>query len=299
MWQYKKMNENKIMKIKDFQDTENLRFSRVLELRKIANDIRKESLIMIHRAQSGHPGGSLSEADILAALYFYKLRLNQKKPNWKDRDRFILSKGHASPAYYVALAMKGFYNKKELKSYRKINGLLQGHPELNIPGVDHAGGSLGQGIPVANGMALAGKLDKKNYKVYVLIGDGEIQEGVVWEASMSAAFYKLDNLVYILDKNQVQQTGTTKEVMDIGNAVEKWKSFGFNVIEINGHDMHQIVNALNKADETKEKPTMIIANTIKGKGVSFMELNHKFHGKAPDDEQFKQAMEQLNKIKFD
>ena len=253
---------------------------------------------MIHRAQSGHPGGSLSEADILAVLYFYKLRIDTKKPHWKDRDRFILSKGHASPAYYVTLAIKGFYNKKELNSYRKINGLLQGHPELSSPGVDHAGGSLGQGIPVANGMALAGKLDKKNYKVYVMIGDGEIQEGVVWEASMSAAFYKLDNLVYILDKNQVQQTGTTKEVMDIGNAVEKWKSFGFNVIEINGHDMHQIVNALNKADETKEKPTMIIANTIKGKGVSFMELNYKFHGKAPDDEQFRQAMEELNKIKF-
>ena len=272
---------------------------KIKEFKKIANEIRKESLIMIHRAQSGHPGGSLSEADILAALYFYKLRINPKKPHWEDRDRFVLSKGHASPGYYAILAMKGFYNKKELKSYRKLNGLLQGHPELNIPGVDHAGGSLGQGVPVANGMALACKLDKKNYKVYVMIGDGESQEGVVWEASMSAAFYKLDNLVYILDKNQVQQTGTVKEVMDIGNAVEKWKSFGFHVIEINGHDMGQIVNALDKADKLKGKPTMIIANTIKGKGVSFMELNHKFHGKAPNDEEFKQAMDELNKIKFD
>jgi len=187
--------------------------NKIKELKKIANDIRKESLIMIHRAQSGHPGGSLSEADILAALYFYKLKVNPKKPHWEDRDRFVLSKGHASPAYYVTLAMRGFFPKKELNSYRKINGLLQGHPELNIPGVDHASGSLGQGVPIANGMALACRLDKKNYKVYVLIGDGEIQEGVVWEASMSAAFYKLDNLVYILDKNQVQQTGTTKELL--------------------------------------------------------------------------------------
>ena len=273
--------------------------NRILELKKTANEIRKGSLIMIHRAQSGHPGGSLSEADILAALYFYKLRIKPKKPNWQDRDRFVLSKGHASPAYYAALAMKGYFPKKELKSYRKINGLLQGHPELNTPGVDYAGGSLGQGVPVANGMALAGKLDKKGYKVYVLIGDGESQEGVVWEASMSAAFYKLDNLVYILDKNQVQQTGKTKEIMDIGNAAEKWKSFGFNVMEIDGHDMGQIINALDKADEIKGKPTMIIASTIKGKGVSFMELNHKFHGKAPNDGEFKQAMEELNRIRFD
>ena len=273
--------------------------NKLKELKKIANEIRKESLVMIYKAQSGHPGGSLSEADILAALYFCKLRIDPKKPSWPDRDRFVLSKGHASPAYYATLAKKGYFPKKELESYRKINGLLQGHPELSIPGVDYAGGSLGQGVPFANGVAIAGKLDKKKYKVYVLIGDGESQEGVVWEASMSAAFYKLDNLVYMLDKNQVQQTGTTKEVMDIGNAAEKWKAFGFNVIEINGHDMKQIVNALGKSDEVKGKPTMIIANTIKGKGVSFMELNHKFHGKAPNDEEFKKAMEELNKVSFD
>jgi len=269
-----------------------------MELREIANKIRKESLIMIHRAQSGHPGGSLSEADILAALYFYKLRINPKNPNWEDRDRFVLSKGHASPGYYATLALKGYFPKKELESYRKINGLLQGHPELNTPGVDYAGGSLGQGVPVANGMALACKLDKKNYKVYVLIGDGESQEGVVWEASMSAAFYKLDNLVYILDKNKVQQTGKTEEIMDIGDVAAKWKAFGFNVVEIDGHNMEQITNALDAADNVKGKPTMIIANTIKGKGVSFMELNHKFHGKAPNDEEFKQAMEELNKIMY-
>lgn len=270
--------------------------NKILELKIVANEIRKLSIIITHRAQSGHPGGSLSEADILSALYFYKLRLNPKKPHWEDRDRFVLSKGHASPGYYAVLALKKFFPKNELNSFRKINSMLQGHPELNTPGVDFAGGSLGQGICFANGLALAGKLDKKNYKVYVMIGDGESQEGVIWEASMSAAFYKLDNLVYILDKNQVQQTGTTKEVMDIGNAVAKWKAFGFDVIEINGHDMDQIVNALDKAAKVKGKPIMIVANTIKGKGVSFMELNHKFHGKAPSDEEFKQAMNELKKF---
>jgi transketolase len=266
------------------------------KLKKIANEIRKESLVMIYKAQSGHPGGSLSEADLLAALYFYKLRINPKKPDWKDRDRLVLSKGHASPAYYVTLAKKGFFPKNKLDSYRKINGLLQGHPELITPGVDYAGGSLGQGVPFANGIAIAGKLDKKDYKVYCIIGDGESQEGVVWEASMAAAFHKLDNLIYILDKNQVQQTGKTKDVMDLGDAAGKWKSFGFNVIEIDGHDMSQIVNALDEADNVEGKPTMIIANTIKGKGVSFMELNHKFHGKAPNDEEFKKAMEELSRL---
>src|SRR3989344_3219833 len=272
---------------------------KIAELKRRANEIRKESIIITHRAQSGHPGGSLSEADILAALYFYKLRINTKNPDLEERDRFVLSKGHASPGYYAALAMKGFFQRKELENFRKINSMLQGHPELSTPGIDYAGGSLGQGVPVANGMALAGKMDKKNHKVYVLIGDGEAQEGVVWEASMAAAFYKLDNLVYILDKNQVQQTGLTKDVMDIGDAAGKWKAFGFNVIEINGHDMRQIVAALDKSDNKNGKPTMIIANTIKGKGVSFMELNHKFHGKAPNDEEFKKAMEELNKVRFD
>jgi len=268
---------------------------KIRNLRKIANNIRKESIIITHRAQSGHPGGSLSEADILAALYFYKLRVNPKKPKWTDRDRFVLSKGHASPAYYAALAMKGYFNKKELKSFRKINSMLQGHPELNTPGVDFAGGSLGQGVCFANGMAIAGKLDKKDYKVYVLIGDGEAQEGAVWEAAMAAAHHKLDNLVLILDKNQVQETGRTKEIMNIDPAPEKWKAFGFEVFDIDGHDMEEIIKALDKADKVKGKPAMIVANTIKGKGVSFMELNHKFHGKAPDDEQFKKAMEELSK----
>ncbi|MBI2523468.1 transketolase [Candidatus Woesearchaeota archaeon] len=284
------------MKIKNFQDTENLRFSRVSELRKIANEIRKQSLIITHRAQSGHPGGSLSEADILAALYFYKLRVNPKNPNWEDRDRFVLSKGHASPGYYAALAMKGYFPMKELETFRKINSRLQGHPELKTPGVDFAGGSLGQGVCFANGIAIAGKLDNKKYKVYVLIGDGESQEGAVWEAAMAAAHHKLDNLVVILDKNQVQETGKTKDVMNIDPAPDKWKSFGFEAFDIDGHDMEKIVETLDKAGNVKGKPAIIVANTIKGKGVSFMELNYKFHGKAPDDEQFKQAMEELSKI---
>lgn len=269
--------------------------NKINELKKIANEIRKESVIMTHRAQSGHPGGSLSEADILAALYFYKLNVNPKKPEWEDRDRFVLSKGHASPGYYAALAMKGFFDKKELESFRKINSMLQGHPELKTPGVDFAGGSLGQGVCFANGLALAGRLDRKSYKVYVLIGDGESQEGAVWEAAMAAAHHKLDNLVVILDKNQVQETGMTKDVMNIDPAPDKWKAFGFNVIEINGHSMKEIVNALDKSGNAKGKPTMIVANTIKGKGVSFMELNYKFHGKAPDDEQFRKSMEELNR----
>ena len=269
----------------------------VIQLKQKAKELRKEILTMIYNAQSGHPGGSLSAIDMIVGLYYYKLRLDPKNPLWQDRDRFVLSKGHCSPAIYAVLADKGYFPKSELDGYRKIDRMLQGHPELSIPGIDFAGGALGQGICFALGIALACKLDKRNCSVYAMIGDGESQEGAIWESSMASAFYKLDNLIIILDKNQVQQTGKIKEIMDIGNAALKWKAFGWNVIDINGHDMPQIVKALDKASKLKnKKPTIIISNTIKGKGVSFMELNHKFHGRAPNDEEYRKAMEDIEKI---
>ncbi len=270
--------------------------SLMLELKQKAKELRKKIVEIIYRAQSGHPGGSLSEIDMLVGLYYYKLNVDPKKPKWEARDRFILSKGHASPGIYAVLADKGFFPKEELEGFRKINRMLQGHPELNTPGIEFAGGSLGQGMSFSVGVALALKLDKKDSKVFVMIGDGESQEGVVWEASMAASFYKLDNLIAILDKNQVQETGKTKDVMDLGDVAAKWKAFGWNVIEINGHDMEEIIKALDKTSTKNGNPTMIISNTIKGKGVSFMELNYKFHGKAPNDEEYKKAIEEIEKI---
>ena len=269
----------------------------ILELKQKAKELRKEIITIIYRAQSGHPGGSLSCIDMIVGLYYHKLNINPKKPDWQDRDRFVLSKGHCSPAIYSVLADKGYFPKSELGGYRKINSMLQGHPELSTPGIDFAGGALGQGICFSVGLALAGKLDKKGYKVYVMIGDGESQEGAVWEAAMSASFYKLDNLIAILDKNQVQQTGKTKDVMGIDPVAPKWKAFNWNVVEVNGHDMKEIIGVLDKPSSLKNnKPTMIISNTIKGKGVSFMELNHKFHGKAPNEEEYKKAMLEIDTI---
>ena len=269
----------------------------ILDLKQKAKELRKDIITVIYNAKSGHPGGSLSAIDMLVGLYYYKLRIEPKNPLWQDRDRFILSKGHCSPAIYTVLADRGFFPKSELGGYRKIGRMLQGHPELNTPGIDFAGGALGQGVCFALGIALACRLDKINCSSYAMIGDGESQEGAVWEASMAAAFHKLDNLIVILDKNQVQQTGKVKDIMDIGNAELKWKAFGWNVININGHDMSQIVKALDKASKMKNrKPTIIISNTIKGRGVSFMELNHKFHGKAPNDDEYKKAIEEIDKI---
>lgn len=266
-------------------------------LKQKAKDLRKEIIAMIYNAKSGHPGGSLSAIDMLVGLYYYKLKIEPKNPLWEERDRFILSKGHCSPAIYTVLADRGFFPKSELSGYRMIGRVLQGHPELTTPGIDFAGGALGQGICFALGIALACKLDKRSCKIYAMIGDGEAQEGSVWESSMAASFYKLDNFIVILDKNQVQQTGKVEDVMDIGNALLKWKAFGWNVIDINGHDMLQIIKALDKASKMKnKKPTLIISNTVKGKGVSFMELNNKFHGKAPNDEEYKKAIEDIEKI---
>ncbi|OGX07675.1 MAG: transketolase [Omnitrophica WOR_2 bacterium GWA2_47_8] len=269
----------------------------ILALKKKAKELRRVIIDMLYKSQSGHPGGSLSEIDMLVALYHYKLSVDANNPKDSKRDKFVLSKGHASPGLYSVLADKGYFPKKELDSFRKLGSMLQGHPELATPGVEYAGGSLGQGICFSVGLALAGKMDKSQSKVVVMIGDGESQEGAVWEASMAASFHKLGNLIAILDKNQVQETGKTRDVMNIDPAGDKWKAFGWNVIEINGHDMEQVVSALDKAWEmNNEKPTMIISNTIKGKGVSFMELNHKFHGKAPNEEEYRKAIMEIEAI---
>lgn len=270
--------------------------SKIKELEEIAKNIRKEIVEQVYRAGSGHPGGSLSIADILTVLYFYELNIDEKNPNWEDRDRFVLSKGHCAPALYASLANRGFFDLEKLKEFRNINGKLQGHPDMTkIPGVDMTTGSLGQGLSAANGMAIAGKLDKKDYRVYCLLGDGEIEEGQVWEAAMAASQYKLDNLCVIVDNNNLQIDGTIEEVMSSKPIDEKFRSFGFQIIKIDGNDIDEIIKAFDVARNVKGKPTCIIAKTIKGKGVSFMENQVKWHGKAPNEEEFKQAIAELSK----
>ncbi|HIU52074.1 MAG TPA: transketolase [Candidatus Merdicola faecigallinarum] len=264
------------------------------ELNRNANQIRKGIIEAVYRGKSGHPGGSLSIADILAVLYFKEMRIDPKNPRWEERDRLVLSKGHCSPALYATLALRGFFDQSELESFRNINSNLQGHPDMNkIPGVDMTTGSLGQGLSVANGMAMSGKLDKKDYRVYAILGDGEIEEGQIWEAAMSSAKYKLDNLCVFVDHNHLQIDGTIEEVKNSYPLDEKFKSFGFETITINGNNIEEIVRALEKARTIKGKPTAIIAETIKGKGVSFMENQVGWHGKAPNEEQYKIAIEEL------
>ena len=265
------------------------------DLKMKAKEIRKDIIEEVYNANSGHPGGSLSIADILAVLYFNELRIDEKNPRWEERDRLVLSKGHCSPALYAALAERGFFDKEDLKSFRKIESNLQGHPDLNkVPGVDMTSGSLGQGLSIANGMAIAGKMDNKNYRVYTILGDGEIEEGQIWEAAMTANKYKLDNLCVIVDNNNLQIDGTIEEVMSSYPIDEKFKSFGFNVLTIDGNNIEEILNGFEIAKQTKNKPTCIIAKTIKGKGVSFMENKAEWHGKAPNKEEFIQAMKDLN-----
>ncbi len=260
-----------------------------------AKEIRKDIIEEVYNAKSGHPGGSLSIADIMAVLYFNELRIDEKNPRWEDRDRVVLSKGHCSPALYAALAERGFFSKETLKSFRKIDSNLQGHPDLNkVQGVDMTSGSLGQGLSVANGMAISAKMDNKDYRVYVILGDGEIEEGQVWEAAMTANKYKLDNLCVIVDNNNLQIDGTIEEVMSSYPIDEKFKSFGFNVLNIDGNNIEDIINAFESAKKTKDKPTCIIAKTIKGKGVSFMENKAEWHGKAPSEEEYNEAMRELN-----
>ncbi|MEQ6359972.1 transketolase [Thermoanaerobacter thermohydrosulfuricus] len=263
-------------------------------LKQKAKEVRIDIINMLAEAGSGHPGGSLSCADILTLLYFDKMNVKPDNPKWEDRDRLVLSKGHAAPALYAVLAEKGFFPKEELKTLRKLASILQGHPDMkSTPGLDMTTGSLGQGLSAANGMALAGKLDKKGYRVYVILGDGELQEGQIWEAAMTAAHYKLDNLTAILDFNGLQIDGPNREVKNIEPVNEKFKAFGWHVIEIDGHDFDQIDKAIEEAKATKGKPTLIIAHTIKGKGVSFMENQVGWHGSAPNEEQRQKAIQEL------
>ena len=268
----------------------------VEELEKMAVVIRCDIIDMICTAAAGHPGGSLSAADIVTALYFRVMRIDPENPDWPDRDRFILSKGHACPVWYAALAERGYFDKSHLKTLRQMGSILQGHPDmLKTPGIDMTAGSLGHGLPAGLGMALSGKLQQKDYHVFVIIGDGESQEGSIWEASMAAPNFKLDNLTAILDYNHLQNDYSVEEVMPIHPVVDKWQAFGWHVIEIDGHDMAQVVDALEKAKAHTGAPTMIVANTVKGKGVSYMENVCEWHGKAPCQEEADQALEELRR----
>ena len=267
-----------------------------LELMKTANEVRKGIVTAVHSAKAGHPGGSLSAADIFTYLYFEEMNIDPKEPKKADRDRFVLSKGHTAPGLYSALANRGYFPVEDLKTLRHTGSYLQGHPDMkHILGVDMSSGSLGQGISAAVGMALAAKLSNEDYRVYTLLGDGEIQEGQVWEASMLAGSRKLDNLVVIVDNNNLQIDGTIEEVNSPYPIDKKFEAFNFHVITINGNDMDEIAAALKEARKTKGMPTAIIAKTTKGKGVSFMENAVGWHGKAPNDEEYKIAMEDLEK----
>lgn len=263
-------------------------------LNDVARKIRCDIIEAVTEAKSGHPGGSLSSVEIVTALYFSVMNIRPEDPKWEDRDRFVLSKGHAAPLLYSALAERGYFPKEELKGLRKLGSMLQGHPDMkSVPGVDMSTGSLGQGLSAAVGMALAGKLDKKDYRVYALVGDGELEEGQIWEASMAAAHYKLDNLTAFVDHNRLQIDGPVEKVMSPEPVADKFRAFGWNVICINGHSFDEIFDALKNAKDTKGKPTMIVAETIKGKGVSFMENEAGWHGTAPNREQMEKALKEL------
>jgi transketolase len=266
------------------------------ELKKMATTIRCDIIEMITTANAGHPGGSLSAADIVSALYFRVMHIDPKNPDWSDRDRFILSKGHACPVWYAALAERGYYDKTHLATLRQLNSILQGHPDMNkTPGIDMTVGSLGHGLSAGLGMALSGKMRKKDYHVWVIVGDGESQEGSIWEAAMAAAKWKLDNLTAILDHNNLQNDDCVDTEMPIEPVADKWRAFGWHVLEIDGHDMEAIVEALEGAKSFKGMPAIIIAHTIKGKGVSFMENVVDWHGKAPCKEEAIQALEEIRR----
>jgi transketolase len=264
-------------------------------LAETCRQVRRDIVSMIAEVQSGHPGGSLSATDLMTVLFFDVLQHRPAEPDWEDRDRFILSKGHGAPALYAILARMGYFPLEALKTLRKMGSPLQGHPERGkLPGVEASTGSLGQGISIGAGMALAARIDQKTYRVYVLVGDGEINEGQIWEAAMFCAAYRLDRLTVILDCNRQQLDGWTKEILDIGPLAEKWAAFGWNVIDIDGHDLDQISAAFAEAHRTEGKPTLILARTVKGKGVSFMENNVEFHGVAPTPDQLTLALTELS-----
>jgi transketolase len=260
----------------------------------IARELRISDIEMITEAGSGHPGGTLSAADMIAALFFHKLRVRPEEPRWEGRDRFILSKGHCIPIVYAAMAKRGFFPPEELKTLRKLGSPLQGHPDrTRLPGIEASTGSLGQGLSIAVGMALAGKLDGAPWRVYCMVGDGEIQAGQIWEAAMFAPRHGLDNLCAILDANQVQQTAKVVDILDEEPLVAKWRAFDWHVREIDGHDMAQILDALDEAEQVTGRPTLIVSHTIKGKGVSWMELDPAWHGKAPKPEEAERALAEL------
>ena len=272
-----------------------MKIENINELEQKAKEIRKGIIEEVYNANSGHPGGALSIADIMAVLYFNELNIDENNPKWKDRDRLVLSKGHCSPALYASLAERGYFDKKDLKTFRKLGSKLQGHPDMNkVPGVDMTSGSLGQGLSVANGMAISAKMDNKDYRVYCILGDGEIEEGQVWEAAMTSNTYKLDKLCIIVDNNNLQIDGTIEEVMSSYPIDKKFESFGFNVVNIDGNNIEEILNAFKQAKEIKGKPTCIVAKTIKGKGISFMENQVGWHGKAPNEEQYNIAIKELS-----
>ena len=274
-----------------------VKITNVEALKKVAVEVRKGIIEAVYSAKSGHPGGALSCADILTVLYFNQMNIDEKKPDDPNRDRLVLSKWHESPALYSVLAEKGYFDKELLKTFRKIGSNLQGHPDMKkVPGVDMTTGSLGQGLSSAVGMAIASKMDKAGCDIYCIMGDGEIEEGQVWEAAMAASKNKLDNLCVIVDNNNLQIDGEIENVGGMNNITEKFQSFGFNTINIDGHNIDSIIDACTTAKQTKGKPTVIIAKTVKGKGVSFMENQAGWHGKAPNEEQYNLAMEELNNM---
>lgn len=266
----------------------------IIKLMLKANEIRESIIKMVYNAKSGHPGGSLSAADIITVLYFKEMNIDPKNPGWADRDRFVLSKGHATPALYSALALRGYFDVQELLKFRQINSMLQGHPSMQIPGVDMSTGSLGQGLSAAIGMALNARIHNKSYKVFAMIGDGECDEGSIWEAALLAASLKLSNLIVFLDRNMYQLDGSTESILRLGDLEQKWSAFDWNVISIDGHDIKQIIESIKRARDNQYKPTIIIAHTVKGKGVSFMENTHIYHGKPPENEQeYQKALDEL------